>query len=172
MIMNTPLSGTYPVYFYNYIKLVDASTIKEAIEKYSKTIVDFIEKINEDQSMYRYADDKWTIKEVLQHIIDTERIFAYRILAISRGEQTPLPGFDENEYAKASMADNRNWLSLTEEFKAVRKSTDLMLLSFNEEQLNKSGITNGSPNTSIAIAFAVFGHVLHHIEILKERYLQ
>lgn len=169
--MITPVHGTYPAYFYNYIKLVDASSINEAIEKYSKTMVDFFEKINEDQSVYRYADDKWSIKEVLQHIIDTERIFAYRIICITRGDQTPLPGFDENEYAKASLADNRNWISLTEEFKAVRKSTDLMLLSFNEEQLSKSGITNGSPNTSIAIAFTVFGHVLHHMAIIKERYM-
>ena len=108
---------------------------------------------------------------MLQHIIDAERIFAYRALRIARGDKTPLPGFDEVTYAAASHATTRNWTDLLEEFGAVRQSTDLFLKSLKPEDLQQTGTTNGQPNTCIAIAFVVYGHILHHINVLKERYL-
>ena len=98
---------------------------------------------------------------MLQHIIDTERIFAYRALSIARGEKNPLPGFEENDYAKASNADARRWESILEEFISVRKSTDLLLLSFTDNQLKNSGITNGSPNT--AMLFLSWSLVIFYI---------
>ena len=170
--MSTPIAGSYPAYFFNYIKLVETASITEAIEKYSKYLNDFFLQISEEKSTYRYAENKWSIKEMLQHIIDCERIFVFRALSIARGEQTPLPGFEENDYALASKAGNRSWQSLTEEFAATRKSTDLMLQSFTEEQLNSSGTTNGNANTTVAIAFVIFGHALHHISVVKEKYLR
>jgi uncharacterized damage-inducible protein DinB len=163
--------GTYPVYMENYIRLVEPERVRDTIEKYSLFIKDFFEDIPEEKVEYRYAGDKWSIKEMLQHIIDAERIFSYRALAIARGDKTPLPGFDENSYAAGSKADKRHWDSLLEEFKAVRTSTDMLLLSFTEEQLQLTGITNSQPNTVNAIAFVIFGHILHHINVLKERYL-
>jgi uncharacterized damage-inducible protein DinB len=169
--MPRPTPGTFPAYFERYISLVDANDVKEAIEKYSPSLIDFFSNIPADKYDYRYAEGKWTVKELLQHIIDAERIFAYRALRIARQDQTPLPGFDENLYATASSANSRSWESLLEEFAAVRKATDLLLESFNDEQLNSSGVTNDSPNTVNAIGFIVFGHLIHHKNILQERYL-
>ncbi len=169
--MSTPVSGTYPAYFENYIQLVDTASVKEAIEKYSTPINDFFTDINEEKAIYRYEENKWSTKELLQHLIDAERIFAFRALSLARGEKASLPGFEENEYASASQADKRSWKSLIEEFIACRKSTDLLLLSFTEDQLQQSGITNSKPNTVVAIAYVMIGHILHHMKVVEERYL-
>lgn len=162
--------GTYPAYFDKYIQLVETDSVTEAINKYAQPLIKFFESIPKDKAGHRYAEGKWSVKEMLQHIIDTERIFGYRALSIARKDKTPLPGFDEKNYSDASKADERSWVGLIEELKAVRASTDLLLKSFNEEQLQQTGITNGQPNTVDAIAFIIFGHLLHHKKILEERY--
>lgn len=164
-------AGTFPPFFANYIHLVEADTIAGAIEEYSEKIIHFFEEIPTEKVDYRYADGKWTVKELLQHVIDAERIFAYRALRISRHDPTPLPGFDEGLYVSASNASARSWESILEEFKAVRKSTDLLLESFTPDHLKQSGITNDHPNTTLAVSFVIFGHILHHIIIITERYL-
>ncbi len=169
--MATPIVGSFPAYFENYIKLVNGKSTTDLIEKYSEPIWKFFKNIPNKKAAYRYAEDKWSLKELLQHIIDTERIFAYRALTIARQDTTSLPGFDENAYSAVSHADNRTWKSLSKEFKAVRKSTDLLIKSFTEEQLVQTGSTNGNPNTTVAISFVIFGHILHHINIINERYL-
>ncbi len=135
------------------------------------TWVIFFKNIPVQKANYQYAAGKWTLKEMLLHIIDTERIFAYRAVSIARGDKTPLPGFDENTYAANSMADKRSWESLLQEFAAVRQSSDLLLQSFNDEQLLQSGTTNNYPTTVNALAFIIYGHILHHIAVIKERYL-
>jgi uncharacterized damage-inducible protein DinB len=168
--MSKPPSGTYPAYFEKYIEIVEASSVIEAIDKYAQPLIDFFENIPEEKAAYRYAEGKWSVKEMLQHIIDTERIFGYRALSIARKDTTPLPGFDENNYAKASNADERSLPGLIEELKAVRTSTDLLLKSFTEEYLRQTGITNGHPNTVNAIGYIIFGHILHHKKVLEERY--
>jgi uncharacterized damage-inducible protein DinB len=164
-------AGSFPPYFANYINLVHADSMAEAIERYSVNIQNFFKNLPAEKIDYKYAEGKWTIKEMLQHIIDTERIFAYRALRISRGDKTPLPGFDENNYAAASNAASRSWQTLLEEFEAVRQSTDLLIRSFTPRHLEQSGVTNGHTNTTIAISFMAYGHILHHMNILKERYL-
>ena len=169
--MAQPIKGTYPAYFENYTKLVEADNAIDLIDKYSKPIWKFFNSIPAKTSTHRYAEDKWSLKELLQHIIDTERIFAYRALTIARHDTTSLPGFDENAYAVVSNADNRSWKSLLKEFKAVRKSTDGLIKSFTEDQLAQTGTTNGHPNTTVAICFVMFGHLMHHIQIINERYL-
>ncbi len=163
--------GTYPAFIEDYLRFVKADNVSEAIEKYSGTIRDFFINIPANKVSYRYEHGKWNIKEMLQHIIDTERIFAYRALRIARHDKTPLAGFDEKSYAAAVNADERTWEDLLQEFLAVRKSTDLLLQSFTKDQLQQSGTTNGEPNTVEALCFLVFGHILHHINVLKERYL-
>jgi uncharacterized damage-inducible protein DinB len=168
--MPKPQAGTYPAYFQKYIGLVETDSVAEAIDKYGLLLISFFEGVPEDKAEYRYAEGKWSVKEVLQHLMDTERIFGYRALSIARGDKTPLPGFDENNYARVSKADGRSLAGLIEELKAVRRSTDLLLKSFTEEQLQQTGITNGHPNTVNAIGFIVFGHLLHHKKILEERY--
>lgn len=164
-------AGTYPSFFEGYLRLVEADTVSEAIDKYSVSIPAFFKSIPVDKVSYRYVQGKWNVKEMLQHIIDTERIFAYRALRIARHDKTPLPGFDEKSYAAATNADERSWESLLYEFEVVRKSNDLLLQSFTKEQLEQSGTTNGETNTVKAISFIVFGHILHHINVLKVRYL-
>lgn len=172
-ISRNPLApGTYPPYFEKYTRLVNADTVKEAIERYSTSLIDFFRGIPVNKADYRYAEGKWSIKDLLQHVIDAERIFTYRALRIARNDKTPLPGFDENGYASVANASRRTWQSLLAEFEAVRRSTDLLLESFTEDDLQQTGITNNSPNTVIAICFIIFGHLLHHRSILEERYLK
>lgn len=169
MINLTP--GTYPAYYYNYLKFVQGDTIKSVVDKHSAALVEAFENVSEEKSMFRYAPGKWSLKEMLQHIIDTERIFGYRALSLARGESAELPGFDENTYATNSTADTRSWSTLLEEWKLLRKSTDALLTSFNHNRLENSGITNGQPNSVKAISFTIFGHALHHINVMNERYL-
>lgn len=165
------LPGTYPAFIKGYLSFVDVDTVAEAIDKYPGMILEFFKNIPSEKINYRYAEGKWNIKETLQHIIDAERIFAYRALRIARHDKTPLPGFDEKSYALSANADARIWEDLMNEFIAVRKSTDLLLQSFTEDQLEQSGTTNNEPNNVKALSFLVYGHILHHINILKERYL-
>jgi uncharacterized damage-inducible protein DinB len=163
--------NAYPAYFEKYVSLVDAETVKDAIEKYSASIDNFFTSIPQDKVDYKYAEDKWSVKELLQHVTDAERIFSYRALRIARHDKTPLPGFDENSYAAASNASKRDWQDLLQEFKAVRTSTDMLFKSFDESQLERVGISNGQPTSAEAIGYITFGHLLHHKRILEERYL-
>jgi hypothetical protein len=160
-----------PEFYHNYIKLVNDLSLLEAFQIHSGECVDFFESISEEKSSYRYEVGKWSIKEVLQHIIDAERIFAYRALCFARKEQTSLPGFEENEYAAHSAADKRSWHDIVEEFKVVRKSTELLFQSFDKEQLNMEGVANNNPIQVAAIGFITVGHCLHHLNIIRERYL-
>lgn len=164
-------AGTYPAYAETYIKRVEANNIGQAVEKYSNSITTFFKNIPADKVEYRYAEGKWSIKEMLQHIVDAERVFAYRAMCIARHDQTPLPGFDENTYGAVSNAGARKWEDLLAEFESLRKATDLMLVSFTQDQLAQSGTTNSQPNTTEAIAYTIFGHILHHMNVVKERYL-
>jgi len=169
--MSRPQASDFPAYFSRYISKADADTIHEAISKYATSLTDFYASLPEEKADYAYAPGKWTLKEVLQHIIDAERIFSYRILRIARKDKTPLPSFDENSYADNSLANERSFASIKEEFLAVRKATDLLLASLNEEQLAQQGISSELPVTANALAYITFGHMLHHKQILEERYL-
>lgn len=158
-------------YFERYISQVEEDDLLPALRRQALTFSSFLESIPEEKRNHRYAVDKWTIKEVLQHLIDTERVFAYRALCFSRKESQPLPGFDENLYADHSGAAQRNWDDLVEEFKVVRRSTDLLFSSFSEEQMNSGGIASGNPNYVLGCGFIIVGHIHHHLKILRERYL-
>lgn len=169
--MARPVATEFPAYFAGYIAKVNTDTIAEAITVYSAALNDFYTQLPEEKANYRYAEGKWTLKEMLQHIIDAERVFAYRVMCIARKDKTSLPSFDENTYAEYSQADKRSFDSLKQEFTATRKSTDLLLQSLSEEQLSEQGTSSGKPATAKAIAYVIFGHLLHHKEILEERYL-
>ncbi len=121
--------------------------------------------------MYRYAKDKWTIKEVLIHLIDMERIYACRALRFARNDQTGLPGFDGGQYVYSSGANNRDISDLLDELEAVRHSTIAMVEGFDEKALIRSGTINGKPVSVRALIYHIAGHELHHIKIIKERYL-
>jgi uncharacterized damage-inducible protein DinB len=169
--MSRPQSNDYAAYYATYISKVEGDNIKDVIKKYSEPLLQFYTSLPEDKAEYRYADGKWTVKELLLHIIDAERIFSYRALRIARKDATPLPGFDENAYTPASKASDRTLQSLKDEFTAVRKATDIMISTFDEEQLSQRGTASDQPVTVNAIAFIMFGHMIHHKQILEERYL-
>ena len=169
--MAKPTPGSYPVYFENYITLVPEDNIVEALENQQPIIDNFFNSISEEKSEYAYAEGKWTLKELLQHIIDTERIFNYRCLAIARNEKQSLPGFEETDYSDASDANNRSWNSLVEEMKAVRISTLLLFKSFTDDMINRQGIANEKPVTVLALTLITVGHLYHHKNIIESRYL-
>lgn len=155
----------------NYIQLVKETEIEKALNKNTQQIFKFLKKIPHKKIDYAYAEGKWTIREILQHLIDAERVFTYRALRFARKDATPLPGFDENTWAIHSGASNRKWEELIKEFKAVRKSTEWIFHSFNDDQLRFAGEANGHPLNALGIGFIIPGHVAHHIRIIKERYL-
>ena len=169
--MEKPLPGDYPSYFNGYIQKVEQENVPDLVNTLSHPLTYFFLNLPEEKAMYRYASDKWTLKDMLQHIIDTERIMQYRLLRIARNDKTPLPGFDENQYAVSADANKRSFVELKEEFKALRKSTDLLLKSLTECQLQQTGNASNHPITANAIAFIIFGHLLHHKHIIEERYL-
>lgn len=160
-----------PPFYHKYINLVTEDNLLAALANESKNLFQFLDPIPESKQDYAYATGKWTLKELLQHMIDTERVFAYRALSFSRKDPNKLPGFEENDWASASNSAGRNWVDLIEEFKAVRKSTEHLFASFNEEQLNAAGLANNNSIYVMAIGFICVGHANHHVGIIKERYL-
>lgn len=161
----------YKNYFENYTSLVNEKNIQTAFANQSQTMDDFFISISEEKADYAYAEGKWTLKEMLQHMIDTERIFAFRALCISRKETAVLPGFDENSYAANSTANRRTWADLVHEMKIVRESTTALFSSFTEDMFASEGrfsAATASPNT---IGNIIIGHFYHHVKIVNERYL-
>jgi hypothetical protein len=120
---------------------------------------------------YAYATDKWTIKEVVQHIIDAERVFAFRALWFARKDVSPLPGFEENTWADTLQGSTREWEDLLKEFKTVRKATMSLFASFTDEELAYIGTANNNSTSVAAIGFLCAGHIKHHIDIIEEKYL-
>ncbi len=131
----------------------------------------FILSLPEDKLLYRYAEGKWSIKEVIIHLIDMERIYTYRALRFARNDKTILPGFDDNEYVKHSGANNRDISALLKELEAVRHSTIVMIEGLEEEAFIRSGIINGKSVSARALLYHIAGHELHHMKIIRERYL-
>jgi hypothetical protein len=166
-----PVEGTYPPFFANYIQLVKEDHLIEAFNHQALILSNFFDDLPAEMAGFSYAPGKWTLKEMMQHIIDTERIFAYRALSIARKEQQSLPSFDENEYVTNSYAHKREWTALLAEFKLVRKTTEMLFQSFEEEVFQQSGLSSNKPVTVNALGFIIVGHVYHHIDIIKERYL-
>ena len=169
--MPRPDLSRVPDYFAKYINQVEEDDLMKALKKQTRSFIKFMEEIPKDKRDYRYAEDKWTIKELLQHIIDGERVFAYRALCFARKDATPLPSFDENMYADNAKTASRKWKDLVREFEAVRESSAILFGSFDEEQLESSGTASGKPNYVLGIGFVLVGHVNHHVNIIKERYL-
>ena len=169
MSIQSPTS--VPGYFQFYIDEVIEKDLTTAFINQSQIIKDFFPAISEEKSTYAYEAGKWTLKEVLQHLIDTERIFTYRALCFSRKEILVLPGFDENTYAANSAANDRTWESLLDELVAVRRSTLFLFDSFNQEMLQNSGSANTNIFSVEKIGFIIIGHFNHHKKIIEQRYL-
>jgi hypothetical protein len=124
-----------------------------------------------DKFDFRYAEGKWTIKDIIQHLIDAERVFSYRAMRISRNDKTPLPGFEENDYVENTNANGRSIQDLLTELSAVRQSTLLLFKSFSEEQFGRIGVASNADVSVRAIGFIIIGHQKHHQKVFQERYL-
>lgn len=154
-----------------YIKAAGNLDMIEELEICLHDFIRFVQNIPMDKFDYRYTEGKWTIKEIIQHIIDTERIFSYRALRISRNDKTPLPGFEENDYVNNTNANDRNLQGLLTEMAVVRQATLSLFKSFSEEQLKRTGTASNTSISVRAIAFIVIGHQKHHQRVFQERYL-
>lgn len=168
--MKRPLEGDYAPFYAGYIKNVPDDVIKTLEEQLHSTN-SFLKSIPQDKINFRYAEGKWNIKEIVGHLIDNERIMAYRALSISRNEKQSLPPFEQDDYVRESNYSKRDYTDLIEELKKVRESNLLMFKSFSEEILDRRGIANNTEVTVRSILFIIAGHELHHINIIKERYL-
>lgn len=169
--MPRPNENDFAPYYGRYIAQVNENDIAAAFANQHALIESSLNAVPADKWDYAYAEGKWTIKEVVQHMIDAERIFAYRALRIARKDETPLPGFDENTYAPASEAGRRTAAELIEEFVTVRKTTELLFRSFTNEMLQHKGTASNQPISVNALGFITLGHFYHHKNILEERYL-
>jgi hypothetical protein len=168
--MPRPSTKEYGAPHQTYLNYTSGKDYSLLVQQYNERITESWAAIPSEKTNFAYGPDKWTIKQLFQHVIDTERIFAYRALALSRKEPAALLGFDENEYAKNATAANRNWKDMLTEWRVVRQSTNLLFASFTEEQLMSMGTASGYPISVNALGFIIFGHALHHLHILKERY--
>lgn len=169
--MNKSALTTLPEYFDRYINLVKENNLNAGFS-HSFDEINFLRQPNiAAKENYAYSEGKWTIKELLQHLIDTERIMAYRALRFARFDSTPLSSFDEDAFTAASRANARPLIDLIEELASVRKASILLYKSFTTEMLLFEGIANGKKLSALAIGFVIIGHQTHHFNILRERYL-
>jgi len=166
--MNRPQPNEYPTWGENYISKVNGDIFEILTDQIQSLAALF--RANADKADYAYAAGKWTLKEMLGHIIDTERVFAYRLTCFARKEQQPLPGFEENDYVLNARFAQRDLEDLIEEFIALRKANLYLFRSLSEEELNRKGIASGREINVRSILFITGGHIIHHVSILKERY--
>ena len=167
-----PKDGEFPAYAKMYIDLLpdDGLLLKHLKENFHKA-KEFILSLPEEKLTYRYAKNKWTIKEILVHIIDDERIYAYRALCFARNDKTELPGFEQDDYALFSNANERSIENILNEYEAVRNATIALFEGFDETALLREGIANKNKATVRALGYHLAGHELYHINIIKEKYL-
>jgi uncharacterized damage-inducible protein DinB len=161
----------YAAFYSPYINALGNVDLIEELEICLHDLIKFVQNIPMDKFDFRYAEGKWTIKDIIQHLIDAERVFSYRALRISRNDKTPLPGFEENDYVDNTNANARSIQDLLTEFSALRHSTLLLFKSFSEEQLKRMGIASNADVSVRAIGFIIIGHQKHHQKVFQERYL-
>ncbi|MDX5347505.1 MAG: DinB family protein [Hymenobacteraceae bacterium] len=167
-----PAPGEYPQWYEHYFSQLADKDALQLLEEQLSELEEMLQAVSDEQAALAYAPGKWTLKELLVHMLDTERIMAYRALAISRGEAAALPGFDENSYAEQSQANERIFSEILEEYRLQRLSNLALFRSFSEEMLNRKGHANGQDVTVKAIIYVVAAHERHHLNIFKERYLK
>jgi hypothetical protein len=167
----TPERTEAASYYFTYIDRVPAGDIRRIIRDQEAEVVALAESISEEQSRHRYAPEKWSIREVLAHLNDCERLFVFRAFWFARGFDSPLPSFDQNIAMAACGADARSWRSHLDEFRQTRASTVAFFDGLPEGAWDRRGSASDNPFTVRALAYMVAGHVIHHVEILEQRYL-
>jgi hypothetical protein len=168
--LSRPAPDEYLAYYDRYIALVpDGSLVDLLLEQQLETI-GMLRRVDEDRAHYAYAPGKWTIKEVVGHLCDAERVFAYRALRFARGDAQPVAGFDENAYAPAGRFNERRLGSLIDEFQSIRAATVHVFRYLSEEEWSRRGVANGNPISVRALGFVIAGHERHHAKLLRDRY--
>ncbi|MEO1254872.1 MAG: DinB family protein [Bacteroidota bacterium] len=159
-----------PEFYRGYVLALGAGELVPLLLKTGDDFISFGRGLNENQGNYRYAEEKWSVKEVMQHVIDSERIFAYRALRFARNDATELSGFEQNDYVPESNSNNRTIISLMTEFTNVRASSVDLFTSFKDDIRQRSGLASGVNISVEAIGYIISGHVKHHLNVLQERY--
>lgn len=167
-----PASDEHAPYYAPYVAAAPGGDLVAGLEKQGAETTALLKGIPEAKGSHRYAEGKWSVKEVLAHIADTERVFAYRLMRFARGDATALPSFDENLIAKGSEADSRTLADLSEELGAVRRATVTLVRSMQDEQMMRRGTASGKEVSARALAWIIAGHAQHHMKVLRERYLR
>ena len=158
-------------YYFTYIDQVGDGDIRQILEAQSGEALAFLRGISDERARHRYAPGKWSIRQVVSHLNDTERAFAFRALWFARGFDSPLPSFDQNIAIAGAGADSRSWESHLQEFDAVRAATLALFRNLPEEAWSRQGIASGNTFSVRALAYIAAGHVTHHLRIVRERYL-
>ena len=165
-----PGKNDYDPYYEGYIKLVTGDDINKILTLQSSETQEVLNSFPLSMGDYSYEPGKWTVKEVIGHLIDTERVMAYRALCIARGESQPLPGFDQDTYVKSGNFNKRDLFDLIYEFRLLRESNLLLAKGLDQEVMNKRGVANKKEITVLALFYIIAGHEKHHINVLLERY--
>lgn len=172
MSIPRPAAHEYAPYYARYIeKVPEGSDLPGLLESQATELEALLAGLDEAKALHRYAPGKWSVKEMVGHLADAERIMAYRLLRIARGDATPLAGFEEDDYVKAAGFDRRTLPDLLAEFQTVRRATLALIRSLDAEAFARRGTANQNPVTAAALAHILFGHTAHHMAVLRERYL-
>jgi uncharacterized damage-inducible protein DinB len=171
-MIDVPVAGEYAPAFEPYVARVRQVTDPLAeLTAQRDRVLSRLSPLTEDQAQFRYAPDKWSVKDLVGHLADVERVFAYRLLRIGRGDTTPLPGFEEDDYARAARADRRLLADLLMEWSIVRDATTALAQHLAETDWANRGMSNGAPMTARALLYIILGHTEHHLAVLAERYV-
>jgi uncharacterized damage-inducible protein DinB len=171
-INRRPESSEYNPYYKTYIGKVKGDNFVQNLKEQKFETSAMLSKISDEKWNHKYAPAKWSVKEVMIHIMDTERIFAYRALRVARNDQTPMPGFEQNDYVPFCYATQRSGSSIMVEYEAVRNSTVALFENLREEDWGRLGEASGSPVSALALGYMIAGHEIHHIQLLHERYFK
>ena len=166
-----PQPSEYDPYYERYISLVKGEDMGATLQKQAQQTRDLLGKLTTEQSEFRYAAGKWSVKEVLGHMNDTERIMSYRVLRIARGDQTPIEGYEQDDYVAAGKFSRRTMDNLLQEFMTIRNATIQLIRHLDEETATRRGTANNKPISARAVVYVIAGHELHHRRILEEKYL-
>jgi hypothetical protein len=168
--MKRPEKTEYAAYYETYVSLVEETDIISAMKNQSDELSEIFSQISDEKGFYRYAEGKWSIKELLGHLIDGERVFAYRALRFARADKTELAGFDQDPYIENANFDAVNMQDLLEEMLSLRKANTLFFNNLNDEAWSRTGVASENEISVRALAYIMVGHIRHHVKILKERY--
>jgi hypothetical protein len=172
MKISKPSPSDLSKYYQSYLHYIPEDDLLQVLKEQKKVFEDFLGSVSPDKEIFRYAEGKWMLKEVVGHLCDTERILSYRALRISRNDKTPMSGFEENEYTPNSNYKDRTLKNIAEELLAVRSATILLFENMSEEMFDRKGIANNNEVSVRAILFFIVAHARHHMGVIKERYLK